>query len=286
MSNIINAIYNLVTDFENNFNRENHGLNRANQMGEALEEWEEWVKDLFANTLHTQNEQQRLARLSETFSYLGNQNNPPDMILKDGDAIEVKKVIGKDATLALNSSYPKDKLLASSPLLTQECRNCEPNWREKDIIYVVGVVPKNQPLQSLCMVYGVDYAANHMIYERIRHTIATGIQQIPDVEFTETNELAKVKKIDPLGITDLRVRGMWSIANPFKVFNYLYQRDFERPFNLMCLINLEKYQSFNNTEDIEQLVGQVPDFSIADVMIKNPNNPAQLKPAKLITFKR
>lgn len=126
MSNIINAIYNLVTDFENNFNRENHGLNRANQMGEALEEW---VKDLFANTLHTQNEQQRLARLSETFSYLGNQNNPPDMILKNGDAIEVKKVIGKDATLALNSSYPKDKLLASSPLLTQECRNCEPNWR-------------------------------------------------------------------------------------------------------------------------------------------------------------
>lgn len=283
MSNIINAIYNLVTDFENNFNRENHGLNRANQMGEALEEW---IKDLFANTLRTQNEQQRLARLSETFSYLGNQNNPPDMILKDGDAIEVKKVIGKDATLALNSSYPKDKLLASSPLLTQECRNCEPNWREKDIIYVVGVVPKNQPLQSLCMVYGVDYAANHLIYERIRNTIAAGIQQIPNVEFTETNELAKVKKIDPLGITDLRVRGMWSIANPFKVFNYLYQRDFERPFNLMCLINLEKYQSFNNTEDIEQLVGQVPNFSIADVMIKNPNNPAQLKPAKLITFKR
>lgn len=208
------------------------------------------------------------------------------MILKDGDAIEVKKVIGKDATLALNSSYPKDKLLASSPLLTQECRNCEPNWREKDIIYVVGVVSKNQPLQSLCMVYGVDYAANHLIYECIHNTIAAGIQQIPNVEFTETNELAKVKKIDPLGITDLRVRGMWSIANPFKVFNYLYQRDFERPFNLMCLINLEKYQSFNNTEDIEQLVGQVPDFSIADVMIKNPNNPAQLKPAKLITFKR
>lgn len=56
--NIINAIYNLVTDFVNDLNRENHGLNRANQMGEALEEW---VKDLFANTLRTQNEQQRLA---------------------------------------------------------------------------------------------------------------------------------------------------------------------------------------------------------------------------------
>ena len=279
MSNIIDAIYNLVTDFSGSLKRENQGLNRANQMGGALEEW---VKDLFANTLNEENETVRLQKLSETFSYLGNQNNPPDMILKNNDAIEVKKVIGKDATLALNSSYPKHKLFANSPLLTQECKNCEPDWVEKDLIYIVGVVPKNQPLHSLCMVYGVDYAANHQIYERVRHTIATGIQHIPNVEFTETNELAKVKKIDPLGITDLRVRGMWSIASPFKVFDYIYQLDSEKSFNFMCLINLEKYQSFSNVSKIEQL----PELEIRDVQIKNPNNPAQLKPAKLITFKK
>ena len=102
------------------------------------------------------------------------------------------------------------------------------------------------------------------------------------MEFTETNELAKVKKIDPLGITDLRVRGMWSIASPFKVFDYIYQRDSEKSFNFMCLINLEKYQSFSNVRKIEQL----PELEIRDVQIKNPNNPAQLKPAKLITFKK
>ncbi len=277
MGNIIDAIYNLVTDFSGVLNRESHGLNRANQMGGALEEW---VKDLFADTLHEENDTDRLQKLSETFSYLGNQNNPPDMILRNGDAIEVKKVMSKDASLALNSSYPKHKLLASSPLLTQACKDCEPGWTEKDIIYVVGVVPKDQRLHSLCMVYGVDYAAEHQIYERIRDTVAAGIQQIPDVEFTETNELAKVKKIDPLGITDLRVRGMWSIASPFKVFDYIYQRDPKKSFNFMCLINLEKYQSFGNTSKIEQLDG----LKICNVQIKNPNNPAQLKSAKLITF--
>ena len=33
-----------------------------------------------------------LEKYSEVFSYLGNTSNPPDMIIKDGDAIEVKKL--------------------------------------------------------------------------------------------------------------------------------------------------------------------------------------------------
>lgn len=86
--NIINAIFNIVTDFSRELTRDLHGLNRANQMGGALEEW---VKDIFANTIHIDDEQERLIRLSWVFSYLGNQNNPPDIILRNGDAIEVKK---------------------------------------------------------------------------------------------------------------------------------------------------------------------------------------------------
>lgn len=96
--NIINAIHQIVTHLSNELNRQTHGLNRANQMGGALEEW---IKDIFADTINCTDENERLLKLSQTFSYLGNQNNPPDMILKNGDAIEVKKVIGKNATLAL-----------------------------------------------------------------------------------------------------------------------------------------------------------------------------------------
>lgn len=59
------------------------------------------------------------------FSYIGNQNNPPDSMLRNGDAIEVKKIESKKAALALNSSYPKAKLYADSPMINKECRECE-----------------------------------------------------------------------------------------------------------------------------------------------------------------
>lgn len=248
-------------------------------MGDALEEY---IKDLFANTTNESDEQSRLEKISNTFSYLGNQNNPPDSILYMGDAIEVKKIEGKNASLALNSSYPKHKLYADSKLITEACRNCE-KWSEKDIIYAVGVV-NGSMLSSLCMVYGTDYAADNSTYEKIKEIIVNGINDIPDVEFAPTNEIAKVKKVDPLGITDLRVRGMWSIENPFKVFNYIYERDFSKKFNFMCVIRETKYYSFENKSLIEKCIGSIKGFNITDVKIKNPNNPAHLEKAKLITF--
>lgn len=279
MSNIINAIYNLINNPVIELREFYKSKNRANNMGEALEEY---VKDLFANTINESDEQSRLAKISDTFSYLGNQNNPPDSMLYLGDAIEVKKIEGKNASLALNSSYPKHKLYADSKLITEACRNCE-KWSEKDIIYAVGVV-NGFMLNSLCMVYGIDYAADNSTYEKIKEIIVNGVNDIPDVEFAPTNEIAKVKKVDPLGITDLRVRGMWSIENPFKVFNYIYERDFSKKFNFMCVIRETKYSSFENKSLIEKCVGNIKGFNITDVKIKNPNNPAHLEKAKLITF--
>lgn len=92
MSNIINAIYNLINNPVIELREFYKSKNRANNMGEALEEY---VKDLFANTINESDEQSRLAKISDTFSYLGNQNNPPDSMLYLGDAIEVKKIEGK-----------------------------------------------------------------------------------------------------------------------------------------------------------------------------------------------
>lgn len=51
---------------------------------------EEYIKDMFSSTFNITNESERLKKWSETFSYLGNQNNPPDSMLKNGDSIEVK----------------------------------------------------------------------------------------------------------------------------------------------------------------------------------------------------
>lgn len=87
-----------------------------------------------------------------------------------------------------------------------------------------------------------------------------------------------------MGITYLRVRGMWGIENPFSVFNYVYKRDYSKKFNFMAIINDEKYYSFGNYAELEKLCENIKSLNIENIRIKNPNNPAQLKNAKLITF--
>lgn len=278
MSNIINAIIQLVENPKFELRKYSESHNRANNMGEALEEY---IKDIFAGTVNETDENIRNQKLSEVFSYLGNQNNPPDSMLWGGDAIEVKKIESNDSSLALNSSYPKAKLFADSPMIKKSCRTCE-DWTVKDMIYAVGVVDDNN-IKSLALVYGDDYCAEKSVYEQIKSVIKTGVESITGVEFAETKELGRVNRVDPLGITYLRVRGMWGIENPFSVFDYVYKRDYNKKFNFMALINDDKYYSFDNYSDLENLCESVEGLQIADVKIKNPNNPAQLKSAKLIT---
>lgn len=90
----------------------------------------------------TQGGNNRMGKWSEIFSYTGNSANPPDLMLKGGDAVEVKKIESPDAAIALNSSYPKHTLKNSSPLISRACREAE-DWTEKNIIYAVGVVSGN-----------------------------------------------------------------------------------------------------------------------------------------------
>lgn len=151
------------------------------------------------------------------------------------------------------------------------------------MLYAVGTVEQNR-LKALAFVYGEDYAADGSIYEAVKQRIKQGVETIEGVEFTPTKELGKINRIDPLGITYLRVRGMWGIANPFKVFSYVYQRNFDNTFNFMAIINEQKWQTLTNTAELLAVIDRTPNASISDIQIKNPNNPAQLKNAKLITF--
>ena len=278
--NIIDAIINIVKNPILELKEYSISHNRANSMGEALEES---IKDIFSGTLFETDKNKRMEIISEVFSYLGNTNNPPDSILRDGDAIEVKKIENKSSSLALNSSYPKAKLYSNSSMITDACRNCE-EWKEKDIIYAIGTCEKNK-LTSLIFVYGEDYAAENKIYENVKNKIKFGIETINGLEFSETNEIGRVNRVDPLGITYFRIRGMWGIENPIKVFDYIYERDNTKQFNFMALINDDKYNSFFNREELENLEKENKYLEIRNVKIKNPNNPAQLRSAKLITFK-
>lgn len=271
---IMNFVQNPVTELVSCY----QGKNRANNAGDALEEY---VKDMFANSFNL-SETERMERISRIFSYLGNNSNPPDAMLSGGDAIEVKKIETDNAALALNSSYPKHTLRSSNPMISTACKMAE-DWTEKDLIYVVGVVKANM-LKHLSMVYGLDYCASDECYRRIKSTIKAGVESIPGVEFAESRELGHINRLDPLGITYMRVRGMWGIENPWRVFSYIYHRDMSKSLTFMCLINSVKWEILPNKNELILLAKEIPALMIQDVKIKDPDNPARLKQAKLITF--
>ncbi|OGY13206.1 MAG: restriction endonuclease [Candidatus Blackburnbacteria bacterium RIFCSPLOWO2_01_FULL_41_27] len=280
-TNILVAITNLVKDPITNLILHYRSSNRVNNMGDALEYY---IKDLFCNSLSESDLEKKNEIYSKYFSYIGNQNNPPDIMIKQGDAIEVKKIESLRSGIALNSSYPKDKLFSDSPMITSACRLAE-DWQEKDLIYVIGVSTDGK-LKALWFVYGNCYAANKETYERVRDKISKGINELQDVEFSETNELGRVNKVDPLGITYLRIRGMWGIENPIKVFNYAAPIDPNAEFSVNAIMLEEKYLSFpkEERENIENLTST--NFLIKDIKIKSPNNPAKLLEAKLLSFKK
>ena len=280
-TNLLVAIKNIVTNpITNLTGHYNSSSNRVNSEGEALENY---IKDIFCGTVNTTDENQRNQIFSQHFSYLGNQNNPPDIMIRGGDAIEVKKMESNGSGIALNSSYPKDELYSDSPMLTEKCRASE-TWTRKDLLYSIGIAPKGK-LKSLWFVYGDCYAAKKSIYEKIRTAISGGIQTLPDIEFAETKELGRVNRVDPLGITYLRIRGMWHIENPSKVFQYVAPQR-ESDFSLYALLLESKYASFPQPDRqvLEQL--NIVEFVITKVKIKSPNNPAILLDARLISFRR
>lgn len=280
MSNLLIALANIIenpfTDLVSHYS----GSNRINGMGDSLEVY---IKDAFCHSFGVDKEQKYL-RHSSIFSYLGNPKNPPDMILRNGDAIEVKKIEKLGSGIALNSSYPKHKLHANSLMLTNACKKCE-DWHVKDILYVVGTAVAGK-LKTLWFVYGDCYAADKEVYEKIRNKISKGVNELEDVEFSTSKELGRVNCVDPLGITHLRIRGMWGIENPSKVFDYLSPKELHSDFAVKAIMLNEKYVSFpqQDRKNLEKLI--CSKFSIKDIKIKSPNNPAKLLEAKLLSFQK
>jgi len=286
-TNILKAILNIKKRADNSLSNiyvipklNPSAVNRANNVGEALEYF---MRDAFCDTFNEKNAQKKKDCYSQSFSYLGNQNNPPDIILKGSDAIEVKKIAGLNGTdLALNSSYPKSKLHSNSTLITQACKDCE-KWDVKDMIYSVGFVERDK-LKLLILVYGDCYAADPEIYERVRTKVINELNK-SDLEFSETNEVGRINRVDPLGITNLRIRGMWTIQNPLKVFTELFNfKKDENEFVLISLMRKLKYNSF--PKDDRNLIEKDKYFNLKDVKIQDPNNPAKQLDAKLIIHKQ
>ena len=131
--------------------------------------------------------------------------------------------------------------------------------------------------------YGTCYAANEDVYQDVVKGIKDTLKTTNSLQIdTDCKELGKVKNIDSLKITYLRIRGMWVIKHPSKVFDDLYEQTNES-FSLIALIPLEKYNTFPK-EDRDK-IESIKSITITDEEISNPNNAAKILKIKLLLFK-
>ncbi len=279
MTNILDAIYNISQLEELTVKDVTFGSNRATSVGDGLESF---IKDAFTNTFNESDKKTKIKEYSEAFSYQGSSRTPPDLMLRGGDAIEVKKTESLTTDLQLNSSHPKSKLFSTSLLINKHCLNCE-TWSEKDFIYAIGHIPKGSKiLSSLWFIDGSVYAADEDVYLSLKKTLTDSIETTPDINFSPTNEIGRVNFVDPLKITNLRVRGMWLLQPPYKVFDYVHDYSVDTKFQCIAIMPSNKYNSFPK-ESKEKLELSKSIF-ITNIEIQDPNNPVNLIDCKIIKY--
>ncbi|MHB1807642.1 MAG: NgoPII family restriction endonuclease [Thermoplasmataceae archaeon] len=258
---------------ERNCNLKEHGETYSIRINSAGASLEYYIKDALSGNFYP-DEGSREDGYRKNFAWLGNQNNPPDAIARGGDAFEIKKLQSPRNIMALNSSPPKDVLHRDDSRIVEACRNCDGGaWQQKDIFYAIGWLHGYQ-IRSLYFVQGSCYAASREVYESVSSRLSENINgaiSSSGLEAGETDELGRINRVDPLGITSLRVRGMWQIENPSRVFQSVAALDPEKRFQGFAIMKWKKYlQLF----DIQRNYQLTP-IKLTKAKLPNPNNPAE-----------
>ncbi|MCI5866792.1 MAG: NgoPII family restriction endonuclease [Methanosphaera sp.] len=280
-TNILKAILNIKKNSEFNFNKlypPKSDINLENEIQNVGKGLEYFIKDSFADSYSIINKEDEYEKY---FSYLGNSNNPPDFMIANGDAVEVKKVNGFPKEIQLNSSTPKSNLYSNDSLITETCKNCE-KWDKKDLIYSIGSFEnRTSCLKFLFLVYGDCYIADNTLYSNFKKLLQDTISVIPNTQ--KTNELGRINQIDNLGISKLRIRGMWIISNPFHIFkDQLNYNKNNQEFTVVSLMKKEKFLSFPQ-EDRESILND-EDIITSFIKIKDPNEVDSMMDAVLIRW--
>lgn len=244
--------------------------NSAKAMGSELESY---TKDIFTDAYMDNDINKKVKKYNEKLSYLGGSKNPPDFIIKKGAAIEVKKVESY-SELQLNSSYPKKVLKSTSDKITDACKKCEPGWKEKDMVYVIGNQKKNTKfVQSIWIIDAKCYVADEKKYSKLFDIVKDRIKGIEDFKETKTKELARIGGIDTLDITKLRVRPMWTLEHPSKVFNSHIENDDSEKFRSYALIYKETFNLYPEIDhkELEKLI-KSNKITRVDIKVKDPDN--------------
>ena len=197
------------------------------------------------------------AAWTNTFSWPGSANNPPDFMVHGGDAVEVKQLEGI-SSIQLNSSPPKQYLSSDDPRITKDCRNCE-QWNQKDFMYFIGKTTKEfveavwlvqgrcmfEPNQKYSNLVDQTKAALHSLGES--NEFQSGIM----VANQPNGDLANVKSVDHAD-SMLRVRGMWIVQHPSKIFDEFFVKPKKNHFVFNFLVTQEKFNTYSK-QSIEEL---------------------------------
>jgi len=207
--------------------------NSANAEGDALEYF---VKDMFDPEFKAISRSSKGSKKKEYARYLswdGNTRNFPDFFVRGGVGVETKKVSDANASsIALNSSYPKISVTPTTQNVIKDISKIDEVWEEKQIVYAVGHVPtptkRVDPdvnrVMSLWFFYGNTVFPSESSYlltiKRVREALQGSQLKMKE----DSQEVARLIDIDPGKHTDMRIRGMYDIDHPQRMFAGHYEK--------------------------------------------------------------
>lgn len=210
-------------------------------LGAQGKPFEIFAKNVFAECLGALSSHVDAA-WERTFSWRGSANHPPDFMIRGGDAVEVKIHSGV-GQIQLNSSPPKRTLKVSDPRIQDGCRTCE-NWSEKDFLYFIGKA-NEEFVEALWLVDGRCIADNAHTYDMIFDKLALSVS---DLGGEPGNEIGRLNNVDPLNATSLRVRAMWLLEHPARIFQSIFLPPEQDIFVLNILVSAEKWNGYSEKE--------------------------------------
>ncbi len=112
------------------------------------------LQNAFASVPPGSSHSERMHRLADTFAYGGNPTNPPDMLIKGGDAVVTAMFDRNSPVAILYSASAEQQLSVDDPSLSRAARTCE-TWDKRDLLYVF------VSTDVTCFLYGDCFAASN-----------------------------------------------------------------------------------------------------------------------------
>ncbi|NNU76555.1 NgoPII family restriction endonuclease [Clostridium estertheticum] len=243
--------------------------NSAKAMGSELESYS---KDIFTDAYNIDDPEEKVNKYKQSLSYLGGSKNPPDFIIKEGAAVEVKKVESTNE-IQLNSSSPTKTLKYDSDKITKSCKKCE-KWTEKDMIYIIANQKKNTKIvESIWIIDAKCYVASKDVYLNVFNYIKDAIIKLDKIETVQSKEFARVVNIDSLNSTKLRIRPMWTLAHPNTMFNHFIKKDDIKKFRVYSLILKSTFDLYPES-DLNELETLIENKKVTrfDTHVKDPDD--------------